>query len=305
VWDPWAVATAAVAVSCLATAGAAAWRGGAAPATALRGAGLGLAAWLFSLFAWLAIQIVLGGRLGPAAEALVGALAGGAVGWAAWRAARHPRRRWLLGGAALAAAAGAMVFALFTGPRDLSRYPPPTTSPYRLPWTPGVTRLCVQGNRAVVSHRGWDELAYDFAMPVGSEVRAARAGVVVRVVVEHDGHGLHSPNNFISVDHGDGTFGWYFHLQQGASLVVPGQRVRQGQRLAASGNVGLSMLPHVHFHVTDAAGDMLPVTFADVGADGGIPRMFKRYTSGNPPADAEPPRGAVVLGHLFGREVGP
>jgi murein DD-endopeptidase MepM/ murein hydrolase activator NlpD len=57
--------------------------------------------------------------------------------------------------------------------------------------------------------------------------------------------------------------------------------VRQGQPIAASGNVGLSMLPHVHFEVTDEEGRLLPVTFADVPTDAGIPRMFKRYVSGN------------------------
>src|SRR5262245_6214933 len=116
-------------------------------------------------------------------------------------------------------------------------------------------------------------------MPVGSDVCAARAGLVTHVEVAHDGHGVDAPNNLITVSHEDGTFAWYLHLRQGGSYVQPGQYVRQGERLAASGNVGLSMLPHLHFRVTDAAGRLLPVTFADVGADRGIPRMFKRYTS--------------------------
>jgi murein DD-endopeptidase MepM/ murein hydrolase activator NlpD len=63
--------------------------------------------------------------------------------------------------------------------------------------------------------------------------------------------------------------------------VKPGQKVRQGEVIAASGNVGISMLPHLHFDVTDQEDHLLPVTFADVESDGGIPRMFKRYTSGN------------------------
>jgi hypothetical protein len=43
----------------------------------------------------------------------------------------------------------------------------------------------------------------------------------------------------------------------------------------------MSLLPHLHFNVTDQQYRLLPVTFADVESDGGIPRMFKRYTSGN------------------------
>jgi murein DD-endopeptidase MepM/ murein hydrolase activator NlpD len=143
--------------------------------------------------------------------------------------------------------------------------------------------LCCQGNRGIVSHRGDGEFAYDFAMPVGSDVCAARAGVVKWVEVGNDGNGRHAPNNFVVIEHGDGTFGWYLHIRREGSYVQPNQRVRQGERIAASGNVGLSMLPHLHFQVSNSRGESLPVTFTDVDSDRGIPRMFKRYTSGNSP----------------------
>jgi hypothetical protein len=35
------------------------------------------------------------------------------------------------------------------------------------------------------------------------------------------------------------------------------------------------------WNVTDQEYRCLPVTYADVESDGGIPRMFQRYTSGN------------------------
>ncbi len=245
-------------------------------------------AWLFSLMAWLALEIGLGGRVPLMIEALAGLVAGGLAGRVAyWFAQRQPGiwaercRKIVLGGAAIGTLLLATLFFLFTGPHDLDRYPPAASSPYRLPWTGGVTRLCIQGNRAIVSHRGWEEFAYDFAMPVGSNVCAARGGTVLNVDVEHDGNGRHADNNLIMVDHGDGTIGWYLHLRQGGSFVKPGQRVRQGVAIGASGNVGMSLLPHLHFDVTDDGGVLLPVTFADVDSDEGIPRMFKRYTSGN------------------------
>lgn len=196
----------------------------------------------------------------------------------------HVKRRLLRSGCLFAAAlilALAAAYALLTGPRDLASYPPRESSPYRLPWSEGVERLCVQGNRAVVSHRGDGEFAWDFAMPVGSEVRAARGGQVVRVVVSHDGNGTDRPNNLIAIDHGDGTVGWYLHLVQGGSLVREGDRVRQGQPIARSGNVGRSMLPHLHFHVRDGTGKTIPLSFRDVEEDRGVPRMFGRYVSGN------------------------
>jgi murein DD-endopeptidase MepM/ murein hydrolase activator NlpD len=193
---------------------------------------------------------------------------------------RWRRVLWRGGLALLTLLIGA--YLLFTGPRHLDRYPPRETSPYRLPWPAGLTRLCSQSNRGVVSHRGWGEYAYDFNMPVGSDVCAARGGVVTRVIVRHEGHGLHMTNNLIAIDHGDGTVGWYLHLQKDGSLVRVGERVALGQKIARSGHVGRSLVPHLHFQVTDTdRRSTLPVTFADVLGQGGAPRMFFSYTSGN------------------------
>jgi len=178
-------------------------------------------------------------------------------------------------------AMGVAAYVFFTGPHDLSRYPDRERSPYKLPWPAGVTRLCGQSNRGIVSHRGWENYAYDFSMPVGSEVCAARSGWVSQIDVSHDGHGLRAPNNFIRVVHTDLTKGSYLHLQKGGSLVRPGQWVEQGQVIARSGHVGRSLAPHLHFHVVGAR--TIPVTFADVPKHFGIPRMGFFYTSGNTP----------------------
>ena len=135
----------------------------------------------------------------------------------------HPKRwpRILRRSALVLLALLTAAYLLFTGPRHLDRYPPREGSPYRLPWPAGQTRFCGQSNRGIVSHRGWEEFAYDFNMPVGSDVCAARGGTVTRVVIHHDGHGLHMPNNLIAIDHGDGTTGWYLHLQKGTTAILP------------------------------------------------------------------------------------
>ncbi|MFM1920653.1 MAG: hypothetical protein RLZZ303_2287 [Candidatus Hydrogenedentota bacterium] len=178
--------------------------------------------------------------------------------------------------------AASAAYFLFTGPTDLGAYPEPADSPYLLPWSGGETRFCIQGNRAVVSHRGWETFAYDFTMPVGTPVRAARAGEVVQVVQEHDGNGYQWPNNRVAIRHEDGTIGHYLHIKRNGSRVQVGDRVEQGQVICESGNVGNSMLPHLHFHVTNAERNAtLPISFADVDSDQGVPRMLHHYTSGN------------------------
>lgn len=258
--------------------------------------------------AWYLVEIMLGGIAGAAAKSLLGAALGGSIGAMIWlllwrtRLPEMPRREMTLDEeveilrkynlqvirrcallilAALGLAGWWVSFLSLTGVRDESLYPPPQRSPYLLPFPAGRTYVVCQGNRGVVSHREWEEFAFDFAMPVGSDVCAARGGLVVRVVDDHDGHGRHAPNNRIDIDHGDGTVGKYLHIRQGGSYVHVGERVVRGQRIAASGHVGLSMLPHLHFVVDDWRGNSQPISFADVDSDRGIPRMFKRYSSGN------------------------
>jgi hypothetical protein len=185
------------------------------------------------------------------------------------------------------ALAGFLVWYLTcTGPRELASYPDRETSPYRLPYPAGKTCLCAQGNWAIVSHRsmaGGSVHAYDFAMRVGSDVVAARAGQVVDLRMESDGFGA-ARNNSILIRHEDGTFAAYMHLMKGGSYVKLGERVEQGQLLAASGSTGTSSGPHLHFMVlrnNKGQWESLAVAFSDVMTDQGIPRMFKWYTSGN------------------------
>jgi murein DD-endopeptidase MepM/ murein hydrolase activator NlpD len=153
---------------------------------------------------------------------------------------------------------------------------------YRLPWPANVTRLCVQGNGGWLSHEsdGWDEHSFDFAMPVGSDVLAARAGVVTHVDVSHHGQGKNKPANVIYIRHDDGTVASYVHLKKGGSFVRAGQRVEQGQRIGLSGNVGPSLLPHLHFMV-ERDRRSIEVWFDDVAQNDGVPRTFGSYTSSN------------------------
>ncbi|MBY0232885.1 MAG: M23 family metallopeptidase [Gemmataceae bacterium] len=255
------------------------------PSWPLSAALLGAWAWFASMGCWIVTRIVLGGTLSPLFDGLFGAALGALIGWlVAFLGRRWQTTDWLRRGVvgllALAAAVGAVLYLALTGPADLEKYPK-GRSPYLLPFPAGKTFLCIQGNNAVVSHHPpHGGFAYDFAMPLGAPVCAARAGGVVTIIQHHDGNGLGRPNNFVLIDHLDGTWGAYHHIRKEGARVAVGDWVKQGQVVAECGNVGISALPHVHFEVIDRNNRTMPITFADVPGDG-IPRMFVRYTSGN------------------------
>jgi len=54
--------------------------------------------------------------------------------------------------------------------------------------------------------------------------------------------------NFVVIEHAGGVRSRLLHLRQGSLLVRPGDRVRAGQVLAATGNSGGSDEPHLHLH---------------------------------------------------------
>lgn len=90
--------------------------------------------------------------------------------------------------------------------------------------------------------------AYDFDVPIGTVVHAARGGIVFLVNVIHDTNDPREANRIL-IAHEDGSVGVYGHLQQQGALVKEGESVEKGQRIALSGNSGISSAPHLHFHV--------------------------------------------------------
>jgi murein DD-endopeptidase MepM/ murein hydrolase activator NlpD len=120
---------------------------------------------------------------------------------------------------------------------------------YPLPWRGGPFRLS-QGANGQYSHFGpKNKYAMDIAMPVGTPIIAARAGIVVKTENSQTGRGTDPSGNFVRVLHNDGTMGVYLHLKQGSVSVHEGQRVTVGSPLALSGNTGNSSGPHLHFVV--------------------------------------------------------
>jgi len=90
----------------------------------------------------------------------------------------------------------------------------------------------------------------DFPVDAGTPVLAVAKGKVAEVVADHPKAGT-----YITLDHGNGYWSRYLHLSE--TSVVPGQSVRVGTRLGASGGVpgawgaGTSTGPHLHFELWD------------------------------------------------------
>ncbi len=81
----------------------------------------------------------------------------------------------------------------------------------------------------------------DFGCPVGTAVFASRGGTIVRA-------GWAGAYGYcVDIDHGDGVLTRYGHLSN--PLVSVGQYVKQGEKIALSGNTGRSTGPHLHFEI--------------------------------------------------------
>ena len=103
---------------------------------------------------------------------------------------------------------------------------------------------------------GLQAFAFDFVHPEGGHVRAARGGTVYALVASESGNSWGSKDpckpgvgNYLVIDHGDGTFGVYWHMKQNGILVKVGNKVNRGDAIALSGNTGNSSTPHLHFDV--------------------------------------------------------
>lgn len=81
----------------------------------------------------------------------------------------------------------------------------------------------------------------DIAVPTGTEVKAAASGRVV-----HSGW-MNGFGYTVVIDHGNNIETLYGHNSR--VLVSRGATVQQGQRIALSGNTGMSTGPHLHFGV--------------------------------------------------------
>jgi murein DD-endopeptidase MepM/ murein hydrolase activator NlpD len=84
------------------------------------------------------------------------------------------------------------------------------------------------------------------------------------VVVENflENNNTHGQENYLIIQHTNGTIASYYHLTQDGIDVEVGDLVSQGDIVTQSGNTGDSSEPHLHFEVALCEDcDTLPVNF--------------------------------------------
>ena len=104
-----------------------------------------------------------------------------------------------------------------------------------------VTAGCLSsgfGPRGMGRHRG-----VDYFSSQGGEVLAAGGGRIVEALARQD------YGNMIVIDHGNGVFTRYAHLERFAEGILAGVTVARGDRLGPIGQTGATRVDHLHFEV--------------------------------------------------------
>jgi hypothetical protein len=157
-----------------------------------------------------------------------------------------------------------------------------------------LVRVDAEGRR-VVGDPARNENHLSFGLPV----RAPAAGVVVAVESARTDDGKFDPatfkerpnlvlGNHVVIRHADGTFSALGHLKQGSVTVKVGEIVKAGQVVAAVGNSGTSMFPHLHYQLMDGP------TFAAEG----VPSAFTGLVRVRGEKRAPLPVGAIDSGDV-------
>lgn len=138
-------------------------------------------------------------------------------------------------------------------------------------------RFPVSQAHNVGSHQHSDVWAWDFRMPEGTPVTAARDGVVRLARGDSQTGGCDESfafdANYVVLSHPGGYETQYLHFSQ--VVVKPGDQVKAGDLLGYSGATGWACGAHLHFKVTRNSGSSWN--------NESIPARFVRY--GDPQVD--------------------
>jgi uncharacterized protein (TIGR03382 family) len=153
------------------------------------------------------------------------------------------------------------------------------------PWACGQTYPCTQGHGGATSHTGIAQYAWDFGIPLGTDIKAARGGTVLLIKMDSYSGGCSqtyaNDANYVLIDHGDGTAGLYLHVEGGSSELSVGDPVAAGDTIARVGQTGWSCGPHLHFQVQQICGSWWCQSIPSEFFAGGTVASGEQLTSEN------------------------
>lgn len=129
---------------------------------------------------------------------------------------------------------------------------PPT---YIKPISGGRTSSPFGPRKAPVAGASTNHKGHDWSTPVGTPIVASCGGTVTKA-----GWG-NSYGYVVYIDHPDGRQTRYAHCSK--LLVKVGQTVKQGERIALSGNTGRTSGPHLHFEMLINGKQVNPINYLD------------------------------------------
>ncbi len=133
--------------------------------------------------------------------------------------------------------------------------------------------------------------AIDFILPVGTYILASKAGKVIDIKVDSKKGGSDPKYsnikylNYMTIAHNSKEFSQYGHLKYKGALVKVGDKVKQSQPIALSGNTGFTTTPHLHFMVfknnnSKVGWESLKIKFKEKvevdTSDRPVPKKFKK-----------------------------
>ncbi len=127
-----------------------------------------------------------------------------------------------------------------------------TQNTYSLPFKKKELIKAISHPKAHFAHFKY---AIDFILPEGTTILAPKAGKVIDIKVDSNCGGADPKYNdmkyanYMTIQHSNGEFSQYAHLKHNGSLVKLGDKVKQGQPIALSGNTGFTTTPHLHFQI--------------------------------------------------------
>lgn len=99
----------------------------------------------------------------------------------------------------------------------------------------------------------WHPGAIDIGIDLGTPIRAADSGKVIKVERYKTGYGLHAV-----IDHGNGLTSLYAHLSD--IRVNLSENISKGEIIGLSGSTGRSTGPHLHFELKQNGNPIDPMT---------------------------------------------